>query len=120
MAQTQKSTPAKDASVDPAGKTEQQVRDELAGVTPPEPAAETLAEPEDTTPPASVYVVESGKPVTMADVAALNGIGAAPDASRVESVKAKDVFVSEGMRNDLELHGWAIDPATGRKVVKAS
>lgn len=60
---------------------------------------------------------EDGGPVTMADVAAINGIGLAPDASRVAEVGPQDVFISEGMRNDLELNGWTIDPTTGRKVV---
>lgn len=111
-------TPEVDPStVDTAGKTEQQVRDELVGVTTDETVEP--AEPEDTTPPADAYVDEPDKPVTMRDVASLNGIGLAPDASRVREVKAEDVeFMSEGTRTDLELYGFAIDPATGRKIVK--
>jgi len=112
-----KDATADPSTVDTAGKTEQRVRDELAGVTKDEPAEP--AEPEDTTPPADAYVDEPDKPVTMRDVASLNGIGLAPDASRAREVKAEDVeFMSEGTRTDLELYGFAIDPATGRKIVK--
>jgi hypothetical protein len=109
--------------VDPAGKTEAEVMAELNGADPvdvnrlsvdtgPEPAG-------DDTPPAAVYVEEPGKAVTMADVAALNGIGLAPDASRVNEVRASEVpFISEGVRNDLEMYGHAVDPATGRRIIR--
>jgi len=104
------------STVDTAGKTEQQVRDELAGV---DATVDETVEPEDTTPPADAYVDEPERPVTMRDVASLNGIGIAPDVSRVREVKAEDVeFMSEGMRTDLQLYGHAIDPATGNKIVK--
>lgn len=104
------------STVDTAGKTEQQVRDELAGV---DATVDETVEPEDTTPPADAYVDEPERPVTMRDVASLNGIGIAPDVSRVREVKAEDVeFMSEGTRSDLDLYGFAIDPATGRKIVK--
>lgn len=70
-------------------------------------------EPQDQEP------AEDRRAVTMGDVAALNGIGVAPDASRVETVNASDLpFMSAGMASDLEHYGWAVDPLTGRKVVK--
>jgi hypothetical protein len=84
--------------------------------------------------------------VTMADASALNGVppkeqGAArldesaapgtntyPDAGEpyvpptnarsVRLADAADVFVSEGMRNDIEAQGWAVDPNTGIRVTK--
>ncbi len=114
-----KDATADPSTVDTAGKTEQQVRDELAGVDATVDEMVEPDEPEDTTPPADAYVDEPDKPVTMRDVASLNGIGLAPDASRAREVKAEDVeFMSEGTRTDLELYGFAIDPATGRKIVK--
>lgn len=77
--------------------------------------------PVDTTPPAYVYLDESAAKggVKMADVASLQGIQVAPDASVVTTVARGDVpFISEGMRFDLDQQGWAIDPMTGRKVVR--
>lgn len=71
---------------------------------------------------ASTPAIEDGTPVTMADVAALNGIGLAPDTSDVRTVQvgADDApFISAGMASDLEQQGWALDPVTGRKVVRA-
>jgi hypothetical protein len=68
--------------------------------------------------PESQEPTEDGRAVTIGDVAALNGIGLAPDVSIVDTAAEADVFVSEGMRNDLEHYGWAVDPNTGRKVVK--
>lgn len=38
----------------------------------------------------------------------------APDAP-VQEADAP-VFVSEGMRHDIELYGFAVDPVTGRRV----
>lgn len=70
---------------------------------------------------ASKLAVEDKTAVTMADVASLNGIGLAPDASdpRVTVLTEDgDVFVSAGMQSDLEQQGWALDPTTGRKIVR--
>jgi len=95
----------------------------------PEHPTETIAgpgsvdagpdEPMDEELDMGAYVDEPDKAVTMADVAALNGVGVAPDASRVRTVKASEVpFLSEGLRTDLEHQGWALDPLTGNKIVK--
>ena len=84
-----------------------------------DPAPETPAAP-DAKDPAPETPAAPDTPVTMADVAAIQGIAVAPDASTVVEVAAKDVFISEGMRNDLDIHGWAIDPNSGRKVVRES
>lgn len=56
-------------------------------------------------------------PVTMADVAPLNG---ATDESVAEPDASTDArpFISAGMASDLEQQGWTIDPSTGRKIVK--
>lgn len=76
-------------------------------------------EPMDEELDMATYVDEPDKAVTMGDVAALNGVGVAPDASRVRTVKASEVpFLSEGLRTDLEHQGWALDPLTGNKIVK--
>jgi len=78
--------------------------------------AEKAAEPGpvDITPPPDAYDV----PVRMRDVASLNGIGIAPDASVVRTVKASEVeFISAGMAGDLEQFGHAVDPVTGVKVL---
>lgn len=75
-------------------------------------------EPEDQTEDMSVYVEKPGKAVTMGDVAALNGVGLAPDASRVKEVGTEGLFISAGMASDLENQGWTLDPLTGNKVVK--
>lgn len=72
----------------------------------------------DPTSDMSAYVENPDAPVSMGDVAALNGVSVAPDASTVDTVKAEDVFISEGMRNDLEHYGWAVDPVTGKKITK--
>lgn len=66
------------------------------------------------------YAVEDKSAMTMADVAALNGIGLAPDVSVVVVVRpdAEDVFISEGQRVDMEEQGWTLDPLTGRKITK--
>jgi hypothetical protein len=91
---------------------------EVGGVTPPDPDAPTTLEP-PAEPDAST--LDDHTPVTMADVAALNGIGLAPDRSDARVVTLDedgDVFISAGMANDLEQHGWAIDPITGRKIVR--
>jgi hypothetical protein len=77
--------------------------------------------PVDTTPPAYVYLdkgADKGS-VTLADVAAIQGVQIAPDASVVVEVAEDEVpFVSAGMANDLEIYGHATDPMTGRKVVR--
>ena len=53
----------------------------------------------------------------MADIAALNGIGLAPDESTERAMPVgKVVFISAGMASDLEQQGWTIDPATGLKI----
>lgn len=76
-------------------------------------------EPMDEELDMATYVDEPDKAVTMGDVAALNGVGVAPDTSRVRTVKASEVpFLSEGLRTDLEHQGWALDPLTGNKIVK--
>lgn len=73
------------------------------------------------------------KGVTTADVAALNGTPdettpdetttPAGDASAPIDVRYEDgdgtPFLSEGMRHDIFLHGSAVDPASGRRVVRA-
>lgn len=81
------------------------------GVTPADPDAPTTLPPVE---PASEF--DGDKAVTMADVAALNGIGLAPDESDTRTVTSGKVFISAGMASDLEQHGWAVDPNTGRKV----
>ena len=111
------------SEVDAHGKTEQEVRDELMGADPVDISRHSFAEPPaapvDSTPPAAAYVDEPDKAVTMADVASLNGIGLAPDGSLRGTVKASEVpFISEGMRNDLEIQGFTLDPTTGRKIVR--
>jgi len=58
------------------------------------------------------------RPVTMKDVAALNGIGAAPDASTitamsVDEARAAGVFISAGMMSDIEAVGWTRSPGDG-------
>jgi len=86
-------------------------------------AAQDEVGPADTTPPAYVYLDESAAKggVKLADVAALQGVQVAPDASTVRTVAVGDLpFVSEGMRNEIEQYGFAIDPMTGRKVVKSA
>lgn len=73
--------------------------------------------------------------IVQADVSALNGTDNLPqdgapayvpsgDANDPISAKFEDgeggePFVSEGMRHDLYLHGKAVDPASGRMVVRA-
>lgn len=102
--------------------------DEPDAVVPEQPT-ETIAgpvsvdtgpdEPESDEVDMATYVDEPDKAITLGDVAALNGVGLAPDASRVVEVKASEVpFLSEGLRTDLEHQGWALDPLTGRKIVK--
>jgi hypothetical protein len=59
------------------------------------------------TPPA-----EEPTGITTADVAALNP---APDP---EPAAEAAPFMSEGMRVDLEIHGHAVDPNTGKKITK--
>ncbi len=87
---------------------------EVGGVTPPDPDAPTTLPP-----PGEPEELDDSKPITMADVASLQGIGLAPDASTVREVGAGDVpFISAGMASDLEQQGWTIDPATGKKITK--
>lgn len=82
------------------------------GVTPADPDAPTTLPPAEPAPE-----FDGDRAVTMADVAALNGIGLAPDESRVETVQASEaLFISAGMASDLEQQGWAFDPTTGRRV----
>lgn len=68
--------------------------------------------------------------VTMADVSALNGgedeaPAYVPSGDANDPIEAKFEdgdgvpFVSEGMRHDIYAHGRAVDPNTGRMVVKA-
>lgn len=71
--------------------------------------------------------------ITMADVSALNGTDTSPDETPVyvpsgdanDPIEAKFEdgdgvpFVSEGMRHDLFMYGRAVDPNTGRMVVRA-
>lgn len=83
------------------------------GVTPPDPDAPTTLPPAEDAPE-----FDGKKAVTMADIAALNGIGLAPDTSDTRTVTSGEVFVSAGMASDMEQQGWALDPATGRKVVR--
>ena len=66
----------------------------------------------------SILAVDDTTAVTMADVAALNGIGLAPDAStvRIVDVQAERPFISAGMASDLEYQGWTNDPLTGRLI----
>lgn len=81
------------------------------GVTPPDLDAPTTLPPAEPAPE-----FDGDKPVTMADVAALHGIGLAPDESVTRTVRSGEVFISAGMASDLEQQGWAVDPNTGRKV----
>lgn len=70
--------------------------------------------------------IKDASGVSMADASALNGVqptgqrSAEQDATdevrrRVNDPDAKP-FISEGMRHDLEIHGSANDPVTGRKL----
>ena len=102
------------------------------GVTPPDLDAPTSSAPPASMDPdvvqsapspldGSVQAVEDKTAVTMADVAALNGIGLAPDSSDAQMVALDDesaMFISAGMASDLEQQGWALDPTTGRRVVR--
>lgn len=83
------------------------------GVTPPDLDAPTTLPPAEPAPE-----FDGDKAVTMADVAALHGIGLAPDESVTRTVTSGEVFISAGMASDLEQQGWAIDPTTGRKIVR--
>lgn len=84
-----------------------------ATVTPPDLDAPTTSTPPDaSTPP-----VDDSTGVTMADVAALNGVGIAPDESP-DAPADKPPFISAGMASDLEQQGWCVDPNTGKKIVK--
>lgn len=73
-----------------------------------------------------VPAIEDTSAVTMADVAALNGIGLAPDQSgradrgdwTVEEAQKNGVFISAGMASDLEQQGFTIDPANGRRIFR--
>lgn len=69
---------------------------------------------------ASTPAIEDESPVTMADVASLNGIGLAPDESDVRLLADADAapFISAGMQSDLDHQGWTVDPLTGKKIVK--
>lgn len=75
---------------------------------------------------ASKLAVEDKTSITMADVAALNGIGLAPDESgRVDrgewtlaEAQENGVFISAGMASDLEQQGFTLDPSNGRKIVR--
>lgn len=49
--------------------------------------------------------------VSMADVAALSAAPAAGD----DRPAGPAPFMSEGMRHDLEVNGWAIDPSSGAR-----
>lgn len=127
MADAKKTTPAKTADrPSPTGDVPP------LDVTPPDLDAPTASAPpasldEDAVQSATSpldptkLAVEDETAVTMADVAALNGIGLAPDESdaRVAPLtEGGDVFISAGMQSDLEQQGWALDPTTGRKVVR--
>jgi len=59
------------------------------------------------------------RPVTMRDVAALQGVQMAPDLSRGDEATVDEIpFVSAGMAADIAHYGHAVDPNTGRKVVQ--
>lgn len=117
--------PLKDAAGDP-------IDPEAGGVTPPDPDAPTTSAPPVSLDEGVVQsapspldpeipAVKDTSAVTMADVAALNGIGLAPDESdpRITTLTEDgDVFISAGMASDLEQQGWALDPTTGRKIVR--
>jgi hypothetical protein len=104
---------------------------EVGGVTPADPDAPTASAPPASADPdaiqsapspldASIPAAADTSAVTMADVAALNGIGLAPDESdpRLLGKDDEKPFISAGMAYDLETYGWAVDPATGKKIVK--
>lgn len=118
-----KSTPPDEPLKDAGGRA---IDPDKGGVTPPDPDAPTTLDvdvPQSAPSPldASTLAVEDKTSVTMADVAALHGIGLAPDRSEVRVVAVGDEdapFISAGMASDLEQQGWALDPATGRKVVR--
>ena len=127
MADPKKSTPAKTTErPSPTGDVPP------LEVTPPDLDAPTVSAPPASLDPDAVQsapspldpatpAIEDKTAVTMADVAALNGIGLAPDESdpRVAPLTENgDVFISAGMQSDLEQQGWTIDPATGRKIVR--
>lgn len=105
---------------------------EKGGVTPPDLDAPTASAPPGSVDEGAVLsapspldgsipAIEDKTAVTMADVAALNGIGLAPDSSPVRVVAVDEEgapFISAGMASDLEQQGWALDPVTGRRVVR--
>lgn len=125
MAEAKKATPAK-AADRPAPTGDVPPLD----ITPPDLDAPTVSAPPASLDPDAVQsapsplnpselAVEDETPVTMADVASLNGIGLAPDESDVRLVdEHAKPFISAGMQSDLEAQGWCIDPATGRKIVR--
>lgn len=36
-----------------------------------------------------------------------------------EADEVKPPFISQGVKNDIEQHGWTVDPLTGRKLTRA-
>lgn len=75
---------------------------------------------------ASIPAIEDKTSITMADVAALNGVGLAPDTSgrvdrgdmTVAEARKAGVFISAGMASDLEQQGFTLDASNGRKIVR--
>lgn len=101
-------------AVTPAGEpTENAVRDAEVARVPVTADENTVplgdAEPVD---------LDKDRPITAGDLAALQGIGIAPDRSLVRALSIEDahkagVFVSEGMRNDIIQQGWCRSPLDG-------
>lgn len=96
--------PPKEKTEDPA------VQDPpAADITPPAvPDAAPDAAPDATQDPPTADAV------TTDDVAALAGVVTA----ELPAQPKPEPFLSEGMRNDLELLGWAVDPSSGAKFVR--
>jgi hypothetical protein len=104
---------------EPSELAQQMAKDARVPLTPS--AAETATAPVADEADASPYV-DKDRTIKLSDVAALQGIGLAPDASVTDVVMQGDaagqgVFVSEGMRTDLLQQGWARDPISGKVIL---
>jgi hypothetical protein len=102
--------------VTPAGEpTENAIRDAEIARVPVTPGADENTVPLGDAEPVDL---DEDRPITAGDLAALQGIGIAPDRSLVRALSIEDahkagVFVSEGMRNDIIQQGWCRSPLDG-------
>jgi hypothetical protein len=108
----------KEPDVGPAqAPSDAAVRNAERAQVPVTPAADAAPPAVSDPPPAG-----AGKGITVADVAALQGVQVAPDASHVEGLtvdeaRSEGVFISEGMRNDLLQQGYTHSPLDGRLIL---